>query len=441
MVKFVQSNVPLAGDTMRLSIKLAGAMLSTALACGNALAQEASITTTEGQQPVGDFGGPNAVPNQINSDREQTLLGRGIELGENWDGWKAKIQEDYGFGMGADYTGVYLNASDTVPGGRDSTGAGILRVYGAWDLLGRNSGNTGSFVWKFEHRHGYANPAPAPLYAITEVGYLGLFNPPFNDTDFRTQNFYWRQRFGEGRYSMVAGFLDVTDFLDLYGMISPWLHFTNFAFSTGSATIDLPNDAGLGVGLGAMLTDNIYFVGSLQDANGNPEEVWESVDTFFDDSEYFTSAELGWTSGQDAIYLDNYHVTLWHKDKREEAGKPSGWGANFSFARFVNETWMPFLRGGYSDDGDSLLEKSLSGGVGYRLRGRKDLLGAGLNWGEPNPNQGVGNDAQYAAEVFYRLLVGKRLNLTADLQYIKDPAINQLESSAWVFGMRGRLAF
>jgi len=172
MVKFVQSNVPLAGDTMRLSIKLAGAMLSTALACGNALAQEASNTTTEGQQPVGDFGGPNAVPNQINSDREQTLLGRGIELGENWDGWKAKIQEDYGFGLGADYTGVYLNASDTVPGGRDSTGAGILRVYGAWDLLGRNTGNTGSFVWKFEHRHGYADPAPSPLYAVEGQGWL-----------------------------------------------------------------------------------------------------------------------------------------------------------------------------------------------------------------------------------------------------------------------------
>ena len=87
------------------------------------------------------------------------------------------------------------------------------------------------------------------------------------------------------------------------------------------------------------------------------------------------------------------------------------------------------------------LEKSLSGGIGYRMRGRKDLFGAGLNWGKPNPNQGAGNESQYAAEVFYRLLVGKRLNLTADLQYIKDPAINPVESSLWVLGLRGRLAF
>jgi len=405
------------------------------------LTSNAVFAAGDDSKPATNFGGPNAVPNQLELDRELTLIGRGIQLGEDWDAWKAKLQTDHGFGIGGDYTGVWLNASETVPGGRDTTGAGIFRLFGSWDLIGRESGNTGTFVWKFEHRHGYANPAPSPLWAITEVGYLGLMNPPFNDTEFRTQNLYWRQRFGGGRYSMIAGFLDVTDFLDLYGMINPWLHFTNFAFSTGSATIDLPNDAGLGVGFGAMLTDNVYLLASIQDANGDPEHVFDSVETFFNDNEYFKSLELGWTLGQERIYVDNYHVTVWHKDKREEAGKPSGWGINVSFARFVDGKWGPFLRGGWSDDGDSLLAKSVSAGLGYRLRNDKDLLGVGLNWGEPNPNQGVGDDAQYAAEVFYRLLIGKRFNVTADLQYIRDPAINTAKSSVWVFGARGRFAF
>lgn len=403
----------------------------------------ASVAPAHAAEPerIGGFGGPNAVQNQLESDRGQSLLGRGIQLGEDWDAWKAELRSKYGFGLGADYTAVYLNAGDTVPGGRDSTGAGIARIFGSWDLTGRGSANAGSLVWKFEHRHGFANPAPSPLFAITEVGYLGLFNPPFNDTGFRTQNLYWRQRFGDGRYALIAGVIDVTDFLDLYGLISPWLHFTNFAFSTGSETIDLPNDGGLGLGFGAMLTKSVYLLASLQDANGDPNNVWDDFGTFFDDREYFTSVELGWTEWKDNIYVDNYHVTVWHKDEREAAGKPSGWGMNFSFARFVDETWMPFLRGGWSDDGDSLLEKSLSGGVGYRLRNNRDLLGVGLNWGKPNPNQGAGNDAQYAAEVFYRLLVGKRLNLTADLQYISDPAINPTKSNVWVLGLRGRLAF
>jgi hypothetical protein len=37
--------------------------------------------------------------------------------------------------------------------------------------------------------------------------------------------------------------------------------------------------------------------------------------------------------------------------------------------------------------------------------------------------------------------VGKRINLTADLQYLKDPAANPFESSIWVWGLRGRIAF
>ena len=105
-------------------------------------------------KPSTNFGGPNAVPNQIESDIFETTLGRGIEFGKNWDAWKADLREKYGFGLGGDYTGVWLNASDTVPGGRDSTGAGIFRIFGSWDLAGGETGNTGSFVWKFEHRHG-----------------------------------------------------------------------------------------------------------------------------------------------------------------------------------------------------------------------------------------------------------------------------------------------
>ena len=68
------------------------------------------------------------------------------------------------------------------------------------------------------------------------------------------------------------------------------------------------------------------------------------------------------------------------------------------------------------------------------------LLGFGFNWGEPNENQGAGTDSQYATEFFYRLQLGKRFRLTADLQYIKDPVANPFESSIWVVGARGQVS-
>ena len=394
----------------------------------------------EPPEPAG-FDGPGSVSGQLRDDARNAERGTGLPIGERWDTWKSNLQANSGLAFGLDYTGVGLNASDTVPGGDDNASAAMVRLFGSWDLIGRDTGNTGTLIWKVEHRHELDGPAPSPLWAATQLGYVGLMNPPFSDQGARTTNLYWRQRFNAGRQALVTGFLDVTDFVDLYGLVSPWLHFTNFVFTTGGAAMDLPNDAALGLGAASMLGDNHYLIGTLVDANSDPEDIADGFDSFADDNEYYKSLEFGWTSGQDAIYLDNYHVTVWHKDDRDEFNKPSGWGVNVSFARFVDDTWMPFLRAGWSDDGDSLLEHSVSTGMGYRLRGHKDLVGVGFNWGKPNPNQGAGNDDQYAAEIFYRLLVGKRVQATADLQYIRDPAANPAEDSIWILGARVRVAF
>ena len=85
-----------------------------------------------------------------------------------------------------------------------------------------------------ENAYGSTSPF---AFSLGEMGYVGLQEPPFNDTDFRTQNLYWRQRMNGGRSTLIAGVLDVTDYVDAFALASPWLHFMNFAFSTGSAGI------------------------------------------------------------------------------------------------------------------------------------------------------------------------------------------------------------
>jgi len=103
---------------------------------------------------------------------------------------------------------------------------------------------------------------------------------------------------------------------------------------------------------------------------------------------------------------------------------------------------MPFVRGAYTEDAGSLLQKSLSVGIGYQTEAFDGLLGAAFNWGEPNETTfAPGLDDQYALEVFYRVPMGNRVALTVDTQFIKDPAINPSESSIWMFNLRGRIAF
>jgi len=376
------------------------------------------------QEPGPGFGGPDAVANKMADDD--------LSLNE----WRENLKEDYGFSFSLDYTSVVLSANETFS---DSTGAGgIARAYGTWDLW--NEGE-GTLVWKFEHRHAYGDTSPFD-FSMGQMGYVGLQEPPFNDTDFRTQNLYWRQRLNGGRSTLLAGILDATDYVDAFALASPWLHFMNFAFSTGSAAIGLPNDAAVGVAYGSMLTDNIYVIAGITDTNGDPGKPFEGFDNFFSDNEYFTSVEIGWTSSHDRIIFDNTHLTVWHKDRQVAAGINSGWGAAFSYSRYANDKLMPFVRGAYADDGGTLLQKSLSLGVGYQTEAFSGLLGLGFNWGEPNEDTfGSGLSDQYAVEAFYRVPVGDRFAVTAATQFIKDPALNPNADTLWMFNVRARFVF
>jgi len=370
------------------------------------------------------FGGPDAVENQLAEDKV------------SWNDWKKWLKIEHGFGFSVDYTSVVLTANETFS---DSTGAGgIARIYGAWDLW---SDGAGALIWKFEHRHAYGDTSPFD-FSMGQMGYVGLQEPPFNDSDFRTQNLYWRQRMNGGRSTLVAGIMDPTDYVDAFALASPWLHFMNFGFSTGSAAIGLPNDAAVGVAYGSMLTDNIYIIAGIADTNGDPSSPFDGFDNFFSDNEYFTSFEFGWTSSHERIIFDNTHVTFWHKDRQVELGVNSGWGAAFSYSRYLNDNFMPFVRGAYADDGGTLLQKSLSVGLGYQTEAFSGLLGLGLNWGEPNEDTfSPGLSDQFAIEAFYRVPIGDRFAVTADAQLIKDPALNPDESTIWMFNGRARFAF
>jgi porin len=323
--------------------------------------------------------------------------------------------------------------------GEDHAGSGILRLFGSLELVGRESGNTGAIVYKIEHRHRYTDIAPKVL--SFNLGYAGIFAAPYNDDELRVTNLYWRQSLGGGRFALLGGFLDATDYVDIFGLGSPWLHFMNLAFSTGAASIALPNDGLLGLAGAAWLSDHVYAIASIGDNASDPTDPFTGFDRFFNVNEYFTSAEVGWTTAHDRAYFDNIHVTFWHSDEKAETGDPSGWGLNFSGTWLFENRWMPFLRGGYAKDGGSLLEASVSMGVGYQWVPGRDVLGLGLNWGKPNSTTwGEGLRDQYTVELFWRWQLGSQLAVTPDLQLLINPANNPGESSIWVFGIRGRFA-
>ncbi len=99
---------------------------------------------------------------------------------------------------------------------------------------------------------------------------------------------------------------------------------------------------------------------------------------------------------------------------------------------------MPYLRGGYSDGGAGLMQKSLSAGFGHYMSDTSDLLGFGINWSDPTDEA---LREQVTAELFYRIQIAKSIALTPDIQYFKDPALYPTESSMVQLGLRARFTF
>ena len=386
-----------------------------------------SLAYAQEDKSTPSFGGPDSVDNTIKDNKT-----------DSQKPWRDSLAEEHGFTFGLDYNVLALTATNTQAGTDDSSASGVARFYGSWNLIGRESGNTGGLVWKVEHRHAYTDTAPKG-FGMSNVGMAGMFAPSFSDQGTRLTNLYWKQKFNGGKTSMMVGFFDTTDYVDTYALASPWGGFTNLVFSTGAGTIGLPDDASLGLAAGHMFTDNFYGIAGISDGNADSSHPFDGFETFVDDNQYFKTAELGWTASQDRIYTDNVHVTYWHLDGGTKNSKEDSQGVNFSASYFATAQIMPFIRGGVSEGDASLLSKSLVAGIGYfGLGAPANNLGFAVNWGEVNDHElafGGGHDDQYIAELYYNIAVGKHFNITPDIQYIKNPALST-EDDSWVFGIR-----
>ena len=394
-----------------------------------------------GYEEVPQFGGPKSVGGQVKSDAEVKktpywFKGFSQTFQPYYD-FKARVQQNYGLSFGADYNFLYQGASESL--GEDNAASGVLRFYGTWTLLGQGSQDTGAITFKIENRHRLETDI-APQQLGGEVGYAGLTAIPFSDAGSLLTNLYWQQSFHNNRLAFVAGIVDVTDYVAAYELVNPWTDFSNLVFST-DPTIAAPNQ-GLGGVVRGTLADKYYVYAGFADANGDPTDTSDSVDTFFNDHEYFKHIELGWFESFENRFTDNIHVTVWQVDEREAALVPDGWGAALSVSRKFNDRWLPFIRAGYADGGGAMLDRSVSVGVGYFLATRSDEIGVGLNWGRPSEETfGSGLDDQYTAEMYYRFQLFQHASVTPNIQYLANPALNPDQDSIWVAGLRARVVF
>lgn len=405
-----------------------------AAASSESLQAQDTIPESKGKDT---FAGPGAVSNQLDDDGQSREASIRYHYLKEWQDWKREFAEDTGFSFSLDYNVIGQEASNSP--GEDTASSGVTRFYGRWNLAGHKSADTGGLIFKLESRDAYDDVAANALGS--ELGYVGSTAVGYSNQHYRTTNLYWRQSLNQSGFVTYAGFVDVTDYTDVYMFASPWTAFTNSVFLTGSGTMGGLPDGALGAVAATWLSDSVYVIAGLADANADPTDVFRGFDTFFNEFETFKNLDIHWTPQKDQIYLNNLHVSLWQIDDRAEAGTNDGWGVSFSLNADLDNKFFPFVRGGWAEDGGSDLEASLSIGVGYQHT-QSNLLGLAVNWGRPNEDTfGPGLDDQYTAEFFYRWQMAKTIQLTPGVQLLANPALNPGEDFIAIYGLRARLLF
>ncbi|MEO1113325.1 MAG: carbohydrate porin [Pseudomonadota bacterium] len=339
-----------------------------------------------------------------------------------WFAFKDALKQNANIDFKIDYLSLGQWSNATI--GEGHAAGGIARIYGTWQAF-----ENGGLTAKLEHRTAYTTVAPQ--FFGFDSGAQSITGTAFNDIQLALTNLFWTQRAENRVWTLQVGQIDVTDFVDVYGLVSPYSAFQNLAFNT-NPTINAPNP-GLAIAGGLRLHENIYAIASIADANGNPAEPNFNV---FKTGETFKSVDFGYMSGPDRIYFDNIHLTFWQSDGADDGSRKDDWGVAGSASWFFDNRWMPFLRAGFSQGDAALYKTTVSAGLGLYTR-QTDLFGVGLNWSDPGD---AFADDQYTAEVFYRLTVSPNLAITPSVQLIANPALNPEEDSLAIFGLRGRIA-
>jgi len=391
--------------------------------------------TKSGFQREGSFGGPTSVGEQLRKDDEvkepAVRFPKFDAFFKPWFDFKKSLNEQYGLKLGFDYNTLYQGASATLDGNEDEAFSGAVRFFGSWNLVGRNTKNKGSLVFKVENRHRLGTDIP-PSQLGFDVGYSGFTGTLFSDAGTILVDLNWQQAFNEGRGGLIFGRYDPNDYVDVSGHANPWTTFSNLSILLNTS-IALP-DSGFGIGGGHWISSDVgdwFMLGSISDANG----VIDEVDFFDGGSEFFTAVELGWTPDRSQRFTNHVNITGWHVDEREDAGIPEGEGITIGANWSVVEDWMIFGRAGWSDGAAPLMNTTATLGLMKRFY-KRDLLGLGFNWGDPS-SEGLSD--QYSTELFYRFQFAENLAVTPSLQWLVDPANNTEEDQIWVAGLRLRL--
>jgi porin len=356
-----------------------------------------------------------------------------------WYDLKADLDKNHGFRFGISYTALYQKANDTF-GPEDDAAGFDLDISGSWTFLGRGTGSPTKFGFQFFRRDDALGTEIPPQRLFTQYGALYSGAAPYGEEDLVVGEFWIQQKFRNVFGFRMGKIFPVTayDFFPFKNFRTDFIDFNHVT----NATIPLP-----GNGLGAFVVyrpqPNIMLRLGAHDANADVQE--SGFDTY-EKGELFTIFEVGFDTGlmprePGRPPHGHVHVSLWHQDKRDDAGIDDGRGIGVSavqrFGRFT-----PFVRYGYADvnaRGPTPARHMANAGLTIDdIFGQaNDRIGLGYTWSDPADRS---LDHQGAINAYYRVQLTPEIQVGPTIEVVFDPVRNPDEDRVYVWGFRTRIA-
>jgi porin len=313
---------------------------------------------------------------------------------------------------------------------------GTLDVYGAWNLVHSATLGDGTLGFVYRNRNVWGPLTGNEL--ATDVGLPWGTNNSGSEAYKRLDQVWWQQSLLHDSLVIQAGKIDETAYFNTNRVASSDAEDFLMQSLSYSQTIAFPG-AGLGFNIRYLPDPHLYIDASLSDANGNPaNKPNDSLNSFLQGN-YFEALEAGFTPDMKTVWPPlsegHYRLMAWHS--ATVSAHEAGSGVALSADQQLPKQIVPFLRVGYCPAGAGRTSTEVDWGVvSVAPFGRPtDRLGLGVTWAKPTA---ASTNDQFAFELFYRAQVVDGLQLTPDVEFIPNPALNPGSGFQAVFGVRVR---
>jgi porin len=336
--------------------------------------------------------------------------------------------------LGLSYTTIYQSAPEAPT--PHYTLVGTFDIYGAWHLIDLPTIGEGTLGFVYRDRNVWSPITGNEL--ATDVGLPWGVNNSGSAGYNRFNQVWWQQSLLHKKLVIQIGKIDQTTHFNTNRVASGDGRDFMMQSLVYSQTIAFPSN-GLGFNVLYRPDPRLYLDAGMGDANGNPDfKPSDSFNSFFQ-GHYFEAFELGLTPDMKNLSADlgegHYRLMGWHTAEATDHGAGSGFA--LSADQELPHQMVPFMRVGYCPAGAGRTSQEVDWGVVTvaPFERSTDRLGFGASWAKPTAPS---THDQFAFELFYRAQVVDGFQLTPDVEFIVDPALQPNSNFQAVFGLRVR---